>query len=103
MAEKKLIGQVSPEQINEWKAKHGKVYEIEADGHIGYVKQPGRMEMSHAGTIGAGDNILFNEVLLNDCWLGGSDALKKEDRLFFGVSNILDKIIDVAKATVKNL
>ncbi len=98
-----LIGKASAEQIAEWKAKHKKVHAIEVDGHIGYVKSPGRIEMSHASTVGLNDPIRFNEALLNDCWLGGSDEIKTDDDLFLGASGVLGEIVTVSQATIKNL
>jgi hypothetical protein len=100
---KAFIGEATVEQVAEWKAKYKKVHEIEVDGHVGYLKSPGRRELSHATTVGGSDPIRFNEILLGDCWLGGSDAIKSEDELFLGASAVLGSIVTVATATIKNL
>lgn len=98
-----LIGIASPEQIAEWKANNKRVHLIEVDGHVGYVKSPGRLEMSRASSVGINDPIKFNEILLTDCWLGGSDLIKTDDDLFMSASGVLAEIIHVTQATIKNL
>ncbi len=100
---KKTIGKASAEQIAAWKAKHKNVHAIEVDGHVGYVKSPGRLEMSRASTAGVNDPVKFNEILLGDCWLGGSDAIKTDDELFLGASGVLGEIVQVAEAKIKKL
>lgn len=99
----KLIGEVSNEQIAEWKKLHKQIHAIEVGGHVGYVKRPGRLEMSQASVLGANDPIAFNENLLGSCWLGGSDAIKTDDELFLGAGTVLGEIVHVATATIKNL
>ena len=102
MAEE-LIGQVSPEQVQEWKKKHGKVYGIIVDGHIAYLKKPDRKTLGYASTVGAKDPIKFNEVVLSNCFIGGSEAVKTDDELFFGASGKLSEIIEVKEAELVNL
>lgn len=98
-----LIGQASEQQIQDWKKKYKHVHAIEVEGHVGYVKRPGRLEMSQASVLGANDPITFNEVLLNSCWLGGSEEIKTDDSLFLGVGAVLGEIVHVASASIKNL
>ncbi len=104
MAEK-LTGAATQEQIAEWKEKNAEVFALRADGHIGYVRRPGRRDLSfaNAGSNQGKDAIKFNEVLLNNIWLGGSDAIKKDDKLFLAVSGKLGELIDVAEAELEKL
>lgn len=101
--EEQLIGQATPEQIKGWKAKHGDVFALKVEGSVGYVKRPGRVEIAHAEVTASGSNTRYNETILTDCWLGGDESIKLEDRKFFGVSNQLDQIIEVATANVEKL
>lgn len=103
MAKEKLNGEVTEEQIKQWKAKHGKVFAIKVDGHICYVKKPERNALSYASTVGIKDPIKFNEILLNNCWLGGSDAIKNDDELFLSVSGKLVEIVNIKDAELVNL
>lgn len=100
---KELIGKTTPEQIEEWKAKHGKLHAVVVDGHIGYLKKPDRKTLSYAGSVGSKDPVKFNELILANCWLGGSEAIKTDDALFFGASAVLANLIEVKEAELVNL
>jgi len=100
---KKLVGQVDQSQIDDWKKKHGKVYAIIVDGHIGYVRKPTRTEVAYSSTIAQTNPMKSNEALLNSTWLGGSDAIKTDDELFFGAAAKLGEIISVKEAELVNL
>lgn len=103
IGDKELIGQVSAEQIAVWKKKHGKVSAIIIDGHICYLRNPDRRILSYASTVGAKDPVKFNELILANCWLGGSEAIKTDDELFFGASGKLAELIVFKEAELVNL
>lgn len=98
-----LIGEVSKEQIADWKKKHGKVWAIIVDGHICYLKKPDRNALSYASTIGMKDPIKFNEIMLNNCWLGGSEEIKTDDDLFLAAAGKLVELINIKDAELVNL
>lgn len=98
-----LIGQATPEQIEAWKKAHGEISAVTVDGHVGYLKKPDRRTLSFASSVGTKDPVKFNEVLLNNCWLGGSEAIKTDDALFFGVSAVLGELIVVKEAELVKL
>lgn len=102
MAEK-LIGQVPQEQIDKWKAEFKKVWALKVDGRIGYIKSPDRKTLGYASTVGAKEPMKFNEIILNECWLGGDDEIKKDDDLFLAASGQLAKIIEVKEAELEKL
>lgn len=101
--EKKLTGQATPEQIEEWKKKYGKVWAIIVDGHICYLKRPDRKALGYASIAGKDNPLKFNEVILANCFLGGSEAIKTDDDLFFGASAKLAELIQVKEAELVNL
>lgn len=106
MAEKKekaLIGQATEEQVKEWKEAHGNVFAIKTEGHICYLKKPSRKNISYASVAGKTDPLKFNEVLLRDCWLGGSEEIRKNDEMFMAASGVLDQLIDVKEAELEKL
>jgi hypothetical protein len=99
----KLIGEATQEQIKEWKEKYGRVIGIKVDDHICYLRTPDRKILSYATTVGSKDPIKFNEILLNNCWLGGSYDIKTNDSLFLSVSGKLAELIEIKEAELVNL
>ena len=98
-----LTGQASTEEIDAWKKKHGKVVAIIVDGHICYLRKPDRRILGYASSVGAKDPIKFNELILANCWLGGSEAIKTDDDLFLGASGKLAELIEFKEAELVNL
>ncbi len=101
--ETQLIGQATPEQIEEWKNKYGKMWAIIVDGHICYLKKPDRKILGYASVAGKDNPLKFNEVILTNCFVGGSEAVKTDDELFLGASSKLVDIIQVKEAELVNL
>lgn len=99
----KLIGKALHEQIESWKKQYGKVFGIKVEDHICYLRTPDRKTLSYATSVGAKDPIKFNEILLNNCWLGGSEDIKTNDSLFLAVCGKLAEIIEVKEAELVNL
>ncbi len=103
MEKDEFIGQVSQEQIDEWKKKHKKVTGIIVDGHIGYLRPVDRKTLSYASSFGTKDPFKFNETILNNCWLGGSEAIKTDDTLFLSASAKIADMIEIKDAELVNL
>ena len=53
-----LIGQATPEQIEAWKKKYGKLFGIKVDGHICYLKKPDRKILSFASVAGRSKSVV---------------------------------------------
>lgn len=98
----KLKGQATAEQVNDWKKKHGDVFKVEIDGSVCYLKKPDRKTMTYVATLG-NSPVRANEALLENCWLGGDDDIKKDDEKFFGVSAQLAEIIQIKEAEITKL
>ena len=98
-----LVGQATVAEIDEWKKRHGDIYAIKVDGHVCYLRKPTRRDLSFASSAGKKDPLKFNETLLRDCWLGGSEAIRRDDDKFRGASGVLDKIIPDAEAELEKL
>jgi len=108
MAKERFIGEATAEQIAEWKKTHGGVYALkveDAEGrwHVCYVRTPRRRDLSAATVAGKVDPLKFNETLLRQCWLGGDESIRTDDRLFLGVSGHIPDIIEVAEAELEKL
>lgn len=84
---KKPEGQVSQEQIDQWKQLHGEVHYIAHDNKIAYFRKPGRLEIGHGMTYGAGNVLEMSIATMQVCYLGGCDALM-EDELFLSSAGL---------------
>ena len=92
------------EQIKEWKAKYGTVYQLTAeDGSNCIIRKPDRKVLSHATAVAGSDPIKFNEVVLNDCWIDGDEEMKTDDAKFLAISGKLGEIIELAEVELKEL
>lgn len=103
MAKTEFIGQASDEQIQEWKDKNGEIFSIKVEGHVCYLRKPSRKAISFASVAGKVDPLKFNETLMRECWLGGSEEVRKNDDLFLAASGVLDQIIEVKEAELEKL
>ena len=99
----KYKGEVNQEQIDAWKKQHGEVKALIIDGHIGYLKKPDRKTLGYASTVGSKNPIKFNEIILSNCWLGGSEDIKTDDSLFLSAGQVLADLIQVKEAELVNL
>lgn len=112
---KKLIGEVAENQIAVWKKQHKDVFSIEVEGHIGYVRGFDRATMKYAlsqlsikandkeQTISAEKIINIGEIGLTNCWLGGSDEILTNDRLFIAAAMQVGELFDFAETKLKKL
>lgn len=97
------MAEVTKEQIESWKKKHGDVFEVNVDGRTAYLKKPDRKVLGAASVLGKDDPMKYNEILLENCWLGGDEEIKTDDSLFLGVSSVLAEIIEIKKAEIKKI
>lgn len=98
-----LYGIATEEQIAHWKALHKDVYQIEVGDSVCYLKKPDRATMKAVASLGISDPIRSNEVLLENCWLGGDESIKTDDEKFFGISAQLANLIEIKQAELKKL
>ncbi len=108
MAKETIIGQATAEQIAEWKKQHGDVFALKAEDaegkpHVCYLRTPKRRDLSAASVAGKVDPLKFNETILRQCWLGGDEAIRTDDRMFLSVSGKIPDILEVAEAELEKL
>lgn len=94
---------ITAEQIAAWKKKHGKVYKVESEGKVGYLRRPDRKIISAATVIGNGDNLKSKEVVIGNCWLGGDEELKTDDKYFLALAGLVDEMIEIAQMELKEV
>ncbi len=100
-----FVGQETEDQIKAWKATHKNgIYAITVEGHIGYFKNPDRIDMNCAMSKADKDAALdVYDDLAESTFIGGSRALLEQDDMFFGVIQMLKAKMDGKKATLVNL
>ncbi len=98
----KRIGVATQEQIEAWKKQHDDVFLCEFDDSVCYLKKPDRKAMSYVASL-ANNPVRANEVLLDNCWLGGDERIKTDDAKFFGISAKLNEIVQIKDAEIKKL
>ena len=54
-------------------------------------------------TGGQTDPMRVNEVLATNCWLGGDEAIRTEDRYFLGLVDVLGGLIDKVAGELKKV
>ncbi|MCD8041442.1 MAG: hypothetical protein LUH10_00100 [Tannerellaceae bacterium] len=103
MAKERLTGQAADSQIQEWKEQYGDVFCIKTEGHVCYLRKPNRRAISYATVAGKTDPLKFNETLMRECWLGGSEEVRTNDDMFMAACGVLDKIIELKQAELEKL
>lgn len=113
---KEFIGQVGNEQIKLWKEKHLELHQLTVKEHVCYLKPLDRATLSYAlsmievgTTSGQGQKIdlgrlaKMGEVVLQNCWLGGSEEIRKNDRLWVSACVTAGELIEFEEAELKKL
>lgn len=100
-------GGVTEEQIKSWKNKHGKVVRIDVvdgeDLHIGYFRRPQLEIMSAVTKIAKTDELKSSEMMYDNCWLGGSSAMRTDALLFLAATQQLGTMLNSCRSSLKNL
>ncbi|MCO5229610.1 MAG: hypothetical protein M9958_00500 [Chitinophagales bacterium] len=90
-------------QIQEWKTKHGEIFELEVDGKKAWLKKPDRKLIAMAQSLGGESQVSIGEVLLDACWLGGDEEIKTNDDLFLSILPTLNQLIEIKQAVLKKI
>lgn len=89
------------EQIKEWKAKHGELFEIIVEDKSCILHRPTRKDLSYASAVK--DPIKMSEVMLNALWVAGDEEIKEDDSLFLAAIQKMQDILEVKEAEIKKL
>ncbi|MBY0244505.1 MAG: hypothetical protein K2Q03_03520 [Sphingobacteriaceae bacterium] len=104
---KELKGQLNAQEVADLKAKQAiagkQLYEVSAEGHIAYLTTPSRQILGAARLMADGDQMKFNEIVLENCMVAGSEEFKSSDKLFLGLVPYLSDIVEVAEVRIKKL
>lgn len=100
-------GGVDEAKIQGWKQRYGKVLRVDVaddgDLHVGYFHRPTLETMGAVSKIGKTDEIKSSEVMFDNCWLGGSEALRHDAILFLEVTKQLGAMLNSCHGSLKNL
>ncbi len=109
MSEKQIVknGGVTPEMIQTWKAKHGRVVEItvteENVQYVGYFHRPDMETMSATNVLTKKDEVKGSEVMFKNCWLGGDPQMEKDAIIKMAAIGQLAGLFNFCTAELKNL
>ncbi|MDE6346817.1 MAG: hypothetical protein K2L55_09120 [Muribaculaceae bacterium] len=100
-------GGVAEAQIQAFQTKHGRIHRVDivedGDTHIGYFRRPDFQTIKAVTKLSKTDEVEAGKVLLNNCWLGGSEALRTDAILFMAVQVQLGKLVNGCMGSIKNL
>lgn len=89
------------EQIEEWKRKHGDLFEITVEGRSCILHRPTRQDLSYASVLK--DPIKMSETMLNQLWVAGDEEIKTDDSLFLAAIQKMQEVLEVKEAEIKKL
>ena len=90
-------------KIDGWKKKHGDIFSYEADGLICYMHRPSRTTIAAASVVGKEDPFKFAEIVITNCWLGGDEELRTNDKYFMGLSQKVSELVEIKVGELKKL
>lgn len=96
----KLQGEATPEQIAEWKEKYGQVFKYEVDGKVAYLRTVDRNTYSLATSKISTSPAKFNDVIIENIWLGGADEIRKTDSYYFGLIDFVEELMAKKKGSL---
>lgn len=94
---------LTPEQIEQAKAKYGELFEISVEDKKCIIHKPTRQVIDLAVSSSAKKSSLFEETILRNCWLAGDKEIMDNDDYFFAVGKQLDDVIKFKTAELKKL
>jgi hypothetical protein len=111
MAEIRTPFEATPQQVEEWKEKFGKVFEINVtdDRSIPmqpyrmYVKKPSRQTLEKAGGLAGSNGVVFMRKIYEEIKLQGDKEIEQDDYLFNAAIAQVGDTIKVAEASIKEL
>ena len=89
------------QQIEEWKAKHGELFEITVEGKSCILHRPTRRDLSYVSVVK--DPIKMSEAVLNQLWVAGDEEIKTDDSLFLAAIQKMQDVLEVKEAEIKKL
>ncbi len=89
------------EQVQEWKQKHGDLFEISVEEKSCILHRPTRKDLSFVSVVK--DPIKMSEAMLNQLWVAGDEEIKTDDALFLAAIQKMQNVLEVKEAEIKKL
>lgn len=89
------------EQVQEWKQKHGDLFEISVEEKSCILHRPTRKDLSFVSVVK--DPIKMSETMLNQLWVAGDEEIKTDDALFLAAIQKMQDVLEVKEAEIKKL
>ena len=92
---------IEQKKIDEWKAKHGDLYQISVEGKSCLLRRPTRKDISYASVVR--DPMQLSETMLKQLWLDGDREILEQDDLFLAVVAKMEEVMKVKEAEIKKI
>lgn len=101
---------ITPDQIQDLKAKHGEIAEVEIKGDAGQcarfiIKTPTRTVLDLVGQHGVKNDVFAsNKVIISNCVLGGDmDMMEADGGVYAALLTEINRLIKTKEVKVKKL
>lgn len=92
---------IEQKKIDEWKAKHGDLYQISVEGKSCLLRRPTRKDISYASVVC--DPMQLSETMLKQLWLDGDREILEQDDLFLAVVAKMEEVMKIKEAEIKKI
>jgi hypothetical protein len=105
------VGKATPEQLDAWKKEYESQGEIkvitlkvsETETAFGYLKPPARLTIAKAMSMFAEKQLIeCGTFILNNCWIGGDERMRTDDRMNIAASTYANGCIEFMEGDLKN-
>lgn len=99
-------GTLTEQEIAKLKARHGRIYVVEVEDddetYVAYFKRPDMSTLAAMTKMAKSDDIQAGKILVENCFVGGSEAVKTDPALFVATVGQLGHVVGSVKARIKN-
>lgn len=91
------------DQIQQWKEKHGTIYELESEGKIAYVFDPLNKLVIMKALMQAmlKGSFEYVDAFLTHCWIDGDPSIKTDDKVKAGFVDQVQDLIDIPEFEIQ--
>lgn len=92
---------IDDKQINEWKEKHGSVYELPVEDKVAYLREPKMKDFKRAFTAMQNNgDLAFGEEMINLLFIGGDEEIKTNDDYFLPARKEIKEFFNFDEAEI---
>lgn len=95
------MAKYTKEQIAEWKAKYGDLFQITVEDKSCILRRPNRKDLSYVSVVK--DPIRMSETLMKQLWVAGDKEIQEQDDLFLAAIPKMEEVIKVKESELKKL